>query len=187
PSRIKALIDGTGESPMPCLQGMARQLESLGVDFLAMPCNTAHYFHRDIQEAITIPLLDMVELSTRAVIKQNPDLKKVGLLASTAVIYLKIYERRFAHKKISLVTPTDIYQSQIMDAIKKIKTSNYGDKVVEAIQSAADNLIGCGAEVLLVACTELSIIGRQIRSPVKIFDSAQILAESIIREARKTR
>ena len=49
------------------------------------------------------------------------------------------------------------------------------------------NLIGCGAEVLLLACTELSIIGRKIRSTVKIFDSAQILAESIIREARKTR
>lgn len=187
PSRIKALIDGTGQSPLSCLQGMARRLESLGVDFLVMPCNTAHYYHRDIQVAITTPLLDMVELSARAVIKQNPDLKKVGLLASTAVIYLKIYERRFAQKKVSLVTPTDIYQSQIMDAIKKIKTSNFGDEVVEPIQSAADNLIENGAEVLLVACTELSIIGRQVRSTVKIFDSAQILAESVIREARKTR
>jgi len=186
PSRIKALIHGTGESPLPCLQKMARQLASLGVDFLAMPCNTAHYYHRDIQEAIAIPLLDMVALSAQAIIQQHPDLEKVGLLASTAVIDLSIYASPFARHDVSLVTPTDIYQSQIMAAIKKIKTSHYGDEVVAVVQSAADNLLEQGAEALLLACTELSIIGRQIRSTVKILDSAQILAESVVREAQKT-
>lgn len=186
PSRIKSLIEGNGESPIPCLREMARRLESLGVDFLAMPCNTAHYYHRDIQQAIQIPLLNMIDLSVRSVIKQHPGIKKVGLLASTAVIHLKIYERPFARKMVHLLTPADINQSKIMEAIKKIKTSSYGDEVVEPIQSAAEGLIGSGAEILLLACTELSIIGRRIRSTVNIFDSAQILAETVIREALKT-
>jgi len=184
PSRIKALIDGNGESPIPYLQEMARRLESWGVDFLAMPCNTAHHYHLDIQKAVTIKVLNMIDLTVESVIEQYPDLKRAGLLASTAVIRLKLFERPFTAKKVIIQTPADRYQMGIMHAIKKIKTSNYGGEVVEAIQLAADDLVEKGAEVLLVACTEISIISKQIASTVRILDSAQILAESIVRVAR---
>jgi aspartate racemase len=184
PSRIKALIDGNGESPIPHLQEMARRLESWGVDFLAMPCNTAHHYHLDIQKVVTIKVLNMIDLTVESVIEQYPDLKRAGLLASTAVIRLKLFERPFSAKKVIIQTPADRNQMGIMHAIKKIKTSNYGGEVVEAIQLAADDLVEKGAEVLLVACTEISIISKQIASTVRILDSAQILAESIVRVAR---
>ena len=184
PSRIKALIDGNGESPIPYLQEMARRLESWGVDFLAMPCNTAHHYHLDIQKAVTIKVLNMIDLTVESVTEQYPDLKRAGLLASTAVIRLKLFERPFTAKKVIIQTPADRYQMGIMHAIKKIKTSNYGGEVVEAIQLAADDLVEKGAEVLLVACTEISIISKKIASTVRILDSAQILAESIVRVAR---
>ena len=184
PSRIKALIDGNGESPIPHLQEMARRLESWGVDFLAMPCNTAHHYHLDIQKAVTIKVLNMIDLTVESAIEQYPDLKRAGLLASTAVIRLKLFERPFSAKKVIIQTPADRNQMGIMHAIKKIKTSNYGGEVVEAIQLAADDLVEKGAEVLLVACTEISIISKQIASTVRILDSAQILAESIVRVAR---
>jgi aspartate racemase len=184
PSRIKALIDGDGESPIPCLQQMARRLADWGVDFLAMPCNTAHYYLRDLQASVAIPVLDMIDLAARAVIVQTPGLKTVGLLASTAVLNLKLYEKRFVESGVALVPPAEHFQTGVMQAIKKIKTSSYGSEVVGAVQAAADNLAGLGAGVLLVACTELSIIGREIRAAVKVFDSAQILAEAIVKEAR---
>jgi len=183
PSRIKAIIEGDGESPIPCLQDMARRLVAWGVDFLAMPCNTAHYYHRDIQESVAIPVLDMVDLAVREVIIQTPGLKTVGLLASTAVVNLKLYEKRFAQHGVALLAPAHHFQEGVMHAIKRIKTSSYGGEVVEALQLAADHLVEFGAEALLVACTELSIIGREIRPTVKMFDSAQILAEAIVKEA----
>jgi aspartate racemase len=91
PSRIRALIEGDGPSPVPVLQGMARKLSAYGVDFLAMPCNTAHYYHQEVQQAVTVPLLDMVELAVQKVVQQYPGVPAVGLLASTAVLSLKIY------------------------------------------------------------------------------------------------
>ena len=45
PSRIAAIIEGTGESPVPVLTEMARGLEVQGASFLAIPCNTAHVYH----------------------------------------------------------------------------------------------------------------------------------------------
>lgn len=184
PSRIRAIIDGNGESPIASLQDMARRLAAWGADFLAMPCNTAHYYHRDIQAATTIPLLDMVDLAVRAVISQNPGLERVGLLASTAVIQLKLYEKRFADSSVTLLTPADPIQKDVMQAIRKIKTGHYGPGEAETIQSAADHLHARGAGALLVACTELSIIGRQITSTLAALDSSQILAQAVIREAR---
>jgi aspartate racemase len=93
PSRIKALLDGGGESPVHCLQDMARRLAAWGVDFLAMPCNTAHYFHKDIQDAVSIPVLDMIALAAARTADSNPGVETVGLLASTATINLNIYEQ----------------------------------------------------------------------------------------------
>ena len=48
PSRIKRLIEGNGDDPGPILKQMALDLQNMKCDFLAMPCNTAHYYHRKI-------------------------------------------------------------------------------------------------------------------------------------------
>mgnify|MGYP006293694131 CR=1 FL=1 len=186
PSRIKAIVEGGGESPVPRLQEMARGLAAWGADFLAMPCNTAHHYHPDIQAAVTIPVLDMIEITVRTVIEQTPGLARVGLLASTAVIDLRLYDNRFAHRKVALVTPAAEVQARIMEAIQTIKTSRYGREVVAAIQAGADHLLGRGAEALLVACTEISIVGGQIQSDAPVCDASQILAEAVVREARGT-
>ncbi len=63
PSRIKALIEGTGEDPGPTLAAMARGLEAAGADFLVIPCNTAHHYLPVIRTAVSIPVLDMIALT----------------------------------------------------------------------------------------------------------------------------
>jgi aspartate racemase len=81
PSRIKALVERTGESPVPCMAEMARRLTAWGVDFLAIPCNTAHYYYDQVRAAVTIPVLNMVDRTTARVIDENPKIRRVGLLA----------------------------------------------------------------------------------------------------------
>ncbi|MFP4399320.1 MAG: aspartate/glutamate racemase family protein [Desulfonatronovibrio sp.] len=187
PSRIKALIQGDGTSPGPCLREMARKLESWGVDFLAMPCNTAHFYHQEIQEAVSIPVLDMISLAVEAVSEQNPRTDTVGLIASTAVLNLNLYKNAFAGKSINLITPHPRLQDKLMSAIQRIKTGCYGEETYQAMQEAADNLVQSKAQVLLIACTEISIISQRIQAEVPVLDAAQILAEAIIREAGQQR
>lgn len=183
PSRIKALIQGDGTSPGPCLREMARKLESWGVDFLAMPCNTAHFYHQEIQEAVSIPVLDMIELAVSAVGEQCTRVDTVGLIASTAVINLNIYKNAFARQNINIISPQPRLQDELMSAIRRIKTGSYGEETCQTMQEAADNLVQNKAQVLLIACTEISIISQRIRAEVPVLDAAQILAEAIIKEA----
>ncbi|MDY0163562.1 aspartate/glutamate racemase family protein [Desulfobotulus sp.] len=183
PSRIRALIEGTGESPAPCLREMARKLEGWGADFLAMPCNTAHYYYKEVREAVAIPVLDMIALSVDAALACKRDLKQVGLLASTAVLNLGLYEKAFAEKGVNLLAPPSGVQDPLMAAIRTIKTSVYGDEVRAALQAAGDSLVHKGAELLLVACTELSIISEGLEARVPMLDASQILAEAIVKKA----
>lgn len=38
-----------------------QKLESVGASFIAMPCNSAHIYFKDLQDSINIPLLNIIE------------------------------------------------------------------------------------------------------------------------------
>jgi aspartate racemase len=126
----------------------------------------------------------MIGLSVNVITSEVPDLKTVGLLASCAVFDLGLYNGRFADAGVRLMDMEPDEQGKVMSAIRKIKTSSYGPEVVETIRDVADNLARRGAQAILVACTELSIIGGQIKPATRMFDASQILAEAIVREAK---
>ena len=185
PSRIKALIEKTGESPLNCLQEMARKLEQWGVDYIAIPCNTAHFYHEGIQSAVKTPVLDMIGLSVDVIADDQKRIEKVGILASSAVINLELYKKRFAAKSIDLLAPQNDLQEEVMNTIRSIKAGRYGRQCAGNLQKVADQLIDEGAQALLVACTELSIIADQLDTHVTCYDSSQILAETIVKIAKE--
>jgi aspartate racemase len=183
PSRIKALIDGSGEDPAPVLVQMARDLERWGADFLAMPCNTAHHFHPAVQAAVGVPVLNMIELTAGRIRQETPAVRKVGLLASTAVIRTDLYGESFARRGVEVVHPGDTSQDQVLAAIRAIKAQTFSSASLDALNRAVDDLIAREAEVILIACTELSVIAKKLQLSVATCDSAQVLAEAIVAEA----
>ena len=183
PSRIKALIEGSGEDPAPVLAQMARDLERWGADFLAMPCNTAHHFYPAVQAAVGVPVLNMIELTAGRIRQETPDVRKVGLLASTAVIRTDLYGKSLSRKGVEVVHPADTSQDQVLAAIRAIKAQRFSSASLDALNQAIDDLIARESEVILIACTELSVIAKKLQLSVVTFDSAQVLAEAIVAEA----
>ena len=92
PSRIRHLIEGTGEDPGPVLVGMARRLVAGGAMALAMPCNTAHHYAPAIRSAVRVPFLDMVELSVNRAARMTGSGGQVGILASPAVRRIGLFD-----------------------------------------------------------------------------------------------
>lgn len=184
PSRIKALIEGSGESPVPCLQEMARKLAAYGADLLAIPCNTAHTYFEEIQSAVPIPVLHMIDLTVGKMLAENPALTRVGVLASRAVIMNELYPRAFRQHGIQILYPAPEIEDRLMVAIKTVKTGRYGPKEQGALRQAADELVAQRAEALIIACTELSLLAEGLNSAVPLVDTAQVLAEEIVRLAK---
>lgn len=188
PSRIKALIEGGGASPVPELQDMARRLEAWGADFLAMPCNTAHYYFQDIQDAVSIPMLNLIEITVRTVLKHQPRIAAVGILGSTAMLLTGLYQRAFATAGVTVVYPDTSCQARVMFAIKDIKKGAV-DQAAPAFETAVSNLETQGAQAVVVACTELSLLSPALPPtlplPVPQYDAADILARAIIHACKE--
>ncbi|HET7037665.1 MAG TPA: amino acid racemase, partial [Thermomicrobiaceae bacterium] len=66
PERTTALLHG-GEDPTPKLIAGARRLAAAGVDFIIVPCNTAHAFLPRVEAAVDVPFISMIEETARHV------------------------------------------------------------------------------------------------------------------------
>ena len=57
PDRTAFIVGESDEDPSKVLIDDAKKLENYGVDFIAMTCNTAHYFYNKIANSINIPII----------------------------------------------------------------------------------------------------------------------------------
>ncbi len=185
PSRIAALLDGTGESPAPTLIAMARGLEQQGADFLVMPCNTAHHYHREVAAAVTIPFLNLMELVQSELDAMPETPRRVGLLASSALRRIELYEPYVNAPGRKLLYPSPSCQEDLMRLILAVKAGRVEADVLQALPAAIDDLRSAGADVLLVACTELSALGDALVSELPVVDAADVLARAVVERGRR--
>lgn len=184
PSRIKAILDGSGENPANCLVDMARKLEDWGVDFLAIPCNTAHYYYPEIQAAVRIPVLNMIALAAEAVLLAQPDIRRVGILASTATLLTKLYDKHFNCANVTLVCPGGDAQALLMTIIQRIKSGRIDMKMQNKLLKLTQLLADKKAQAAIIACTELSLIAGGMNATLPVYDASDILAHKIVHLAR---
>ena len=177
PSRIAHLIEGTGTDPTPELIRIAVNLQRAGADALAIPCNTAHAYAHSIRRAVSIPLLDMVELTVDQ-IAASRRVARVGLLVSSAVLATELYAKAFANHGIAVIHPEQ--QDEVMALIKAVKRGDTGPKIQAALGQIALGMAN-QADALLIACSELSVISAGIAVP--FVDSMDVLAGAIVKFA----
>jgi aspartate racemase len=178
PSRIKALIEGTGENPGPALARMARRLEAAGTDFLVIPCNTAHHYWHYAADAVSIPVWNLVELTLGAIAAGFGPQARVGMLVSPAVRDTRLYERHAGGYGMEFMYPRE--QQRVLNLIKAVKAGRAGADQLAVFQATAQALGNAGAEVLVLACTELSIIADRVALDIPVLDTLQVLAEGIV-------
>jgi aspartate racemase len=184
PDRTEAILHG-GESPVSEMLASAKRLEAAGADFIIVPCHTAHYFLPQIEEKIGIPVLDMP--TETAKLLKIKGVKRASVLATDGTVESGLYGAALERMGIQTVYPDADEQRLVMslvyDYIKKGVTDP-SKLPREAVTRMVGDLSSQGAEVLLLACTELpiafSLMG--LRSEAFV-DPTIVLAKSAIRMA----
>lgn len=184
PSRIEHLIEERGESPGPYLADMGRRLELAGADFLAMPCNTAHHYYQDIVDAVSIPVLNMIEISIGRLLSNERGIQRAGVLASPAVYRTRAMEPGLAAAGIKSIHPSDEQQQEILEVIKAVK--RWGPENVQSrgCEAAIRAMHQNGAEAILIACTELSLLDLGRTAEMPVLDTLEVLAETVVERAK---
>lgn len=175
PSRITALIDGTGADPAPVLAQMARDLQAAGAQALAMPCNTAHHYAGAVMAASDLPFLNMRDLTAAALAGQGA--RHIGMLASPAGRRTGVFDVAFAAHGLTPVWAVD--EAAVLRIIRSVKAGQTGT-VTDDLRAVGEGLLAQGAEHLLVACTELSLITDALPEGVAWTDSLDCLTGAIV-------
>lgn len=177
PSRIAHLIDQTGEDPGPALAAMAQRLEAAGATALGMPCNTAHHYASAVTEAVTIPLLNMIDLSVaKAACHLHPG-QHIGFLASPAVQSAGVFDEALRQAGLQPLWPED--GDRMLCAIREIKAQGPTARARQILIDAARELTTKGAAILFVACSEFSLIACDLPEDLPTLDTVDVLAEAI--------
>ena len=187
PDRVGA-VRGESESPVPEMIRTARVLEQAGASLLLMPCNLAHYYLADIQKAIHVPLLDMIEETVSFTVKNYPQSLKVGIVASTPTIECGIYEKAFRkHDRVLIAPSAGDQKSKVMRAIygrDGIKCG-YKTKPRALLMEVGHRLVADGAEVIIAGCTEASLVMKQKNSPFVVIDPMEVIARVAVERAMR--
>lgn len=176
-------LTGNGPNPLPKLIAMAQWLEKSGAEILVMACNSAGPFTPDIARMVTVPLIDWVEEATNGLVASYPDRSQVGLLAADGSIAAGLYQKSLSRSGMTAVIPSTPHQEQLMRIIRSIKA---GCAELSSLRSRLEPigsaLVANGAQALLVACTELSLlVDDEVPAwGVPVFDSAQAVAQRLI-------
>lgn len=184
PSRIGFFLEGSGVDPGPVLVRMARGLQQAGAEALAMPCNTAHHFAGEIARAVSVPFLDMIQLSARAARQEAGEGARIGVLASPAVRKTGLFDRALGDLGAAADYAAD--EEHLLAAIREIKKLGDTPRARSLLRAASADLRDRGASIQLIACTEFSIVADAIAENSKGIDTLDVLAAAIVRFAKST-
>ncbi len=185
PSRLDFILHG-GPSPVPAMQDMARGLERAGADLIVIGANTAHYFYADIQAAVQVPIIHMIEETARETAERWPAVKTIGLLATTGTVKTRMYHEAFEPFGVAVIAPAVDEQDQVMAAIHAFKEGdNVAQSRVTLLLTAAEGLVERGAQAVLMGCTEVPVILSGVEMAVPLIDANQLIAEVIVRRAKE--
>lgn len=178
PDRTRYII-GDGEDPRIELTRSIIKLESMGVDYIAIPCNTAHYFYDDIVKYTKVKILNMIDETVNFLKENNPKDKYYLLLSTEGTYKTGIYEKYFNSSGLNILTPNDEDKKTIMKWIYGVKSSDFNVSL-EDVESLIDKYTGGKDIPIIIGCTELSVLIEKIGLTKKYYDAMTILAKRCV-------
>ena len=176
PDRTEFILGRSTENPLEKMAEIGRELAGQA-DVLAIPCITAHYFHRELQEAVGMPLIHGVQ-ETALYLKER-NVRCVGVLATDATVETDIFGRKLARYGIRTVYPDEERQKLVMHLIyENVKAGRTLEESV--FREVKEHMFEMGAEVVLLGCTELSMFKKQNMAGAGVLDVMEVLAKCCV-------
>ncbi len=179
PDRTAAIESGDTAGVRALLAADARKLRAAGADILAVPCNTSHNFISDIEKAVDIPVINMIEETAGYIRDKRPEMKKVGILATEGTVRSGLYQKALESRGITPFVPDAKHQKTVMSIIyEQIKAGQKGDRDDFAAVDLFMKKNGCDGAIL--GCTELSVFRANHELDSYYVDAMGVLVERCI-------
>ena len=168
------------------LAAEAEALVAAGAELLVLCTNTMHRVADQIAAAVEIPFVHIADTTADAV--RAAGLSTVGLLATAYTMEQDFYVGRLKRTHgLAVVVPGPedrrlvhevIYQELCLGIVK--------EESREAYRRVIGDLVGRGAEGILLGCTEIDLLIGPPDAPVPVFDTTRLHAERAVDVALAT-
>ena len=177
PDRTAFILDKSQEDPLGPMVELGKQLKSLGATVVATPCITAHYFHEALQDGIGLPVIHAIRAT--AELLRGSGVRKVGLMATDGTVQSGIFQRQVEACGMEIVLPSQEGQKGVMTLIyDQVKAGLEPD--MSLFGSIRDELFCNGAQVIVLGCTELSLLKKDYDLGTGILDALEVLAKESV-------
>ena len=174
PDRTGYILDQSRPNPLPEMIRVGNALARQGAALIAIPCMTAHYFHRELAHSIEVPIVHAIHET--AVHLKKHGITRVGIMATDGTIRSKLFQSELERHGIEAVIPGPEGQKCVMSVIyDDIKANRPAG--MDKFDLASRDLRQQGAQAIILGCTELSLVKRDYPIGAGYLDAMEVLAQ----------
>jgi len=173
----------TWENSFDLLLNACQSLKRSGADAIVLCANTAHLFADDLEDKIKLPIIHIGTETAKAVKQQG--LRKMGLLGTKFTMEMKFYIKKLEENGLNVLVPK---KQETRDYVQHTLKEELGRGIInpdtkQNYISIVKDLMGRGAEGIILGCTEIPMLISQEDFSIPVFDTTKIHSSAIVEYA----
>lgn len=177
PDRTNFILGTSQDDPTVEMIRIGKKLAERDADLIAIPCITANFFYEKLSREIPVKIIDMVEELCSYLAER--DIRCVGLMATSGTIRSGLFQRAFARHGCRLVLPSEERQRDVMHIIYQDVKANRPAEM-DRFSAVSRELRQAGAQVVILGCTELSVVRENEELGGGYLDAMQLMAKCAV-------
>ena len=152
----------------------AAGLEAGGADFLLLCTNTMHKVSDRIKAAISIPFIDIFDVTAQAV--KQAGISRIGLLGTYPVMSDPFFADLYTGHGLEVILPGEEDKREVDRIIfEELCRQQITNSAKKQFQRTIEGLVARGAEGIVLGCTEIKLVISQADVPgAAIFDTTTL-------------
>lgn len=170
------VLDGSADQEvMGMLQNSLSLLEKSGCKLIVIACNSVQSLIPALQKSCAVPILRIADSSAEYCNERG--FKRVALLSTQVTADSGAYDEVFAAHGITITNLEIAQQQEITNIIMHVLAGRHTQSDRNTLISISRNLIGEGAEAVLLSCTELPLVMNGYTADIPVIDCTEIYAQ----------
>ena len=155
----------------------AGRAEAAGADFAVITSNTGHLAAGAVRAAVAIPLLDIRDVAVGELRRRGA--WRAGLISTVMTQRRGLYDASLHAAGIDLIVPSPGDAARVDEVIfTELIHGVVSESGTAVVQRVASGLRGRGADAVLLACTDLTLLASRLRPGGSIVDTTVLHARA---------
>jgi aspartate racemase len=167
------------------LSEAARRLEAAGAEVLVIATNTMHLVVDQVRASVAVPVLSLLDVVADAILarERRADGRHptVGLLGTRFTMEKGFYQDALARRGIAVLVPDEQGRAYVNEVIyNELVAGQIREQSRAGFVALIDELARRGAEGVILGCTEIPLLVREVDVDLPLFDTTALHAEAVL-------